>query len=103
MERNNLTIASASLRVTNNNVADRLYDMGVDIKFGANGIDTLDGGNATARNGQMVASFNSYSDGNTNFTFYVPASEQPEALAAINAFIEEAKAFAEEKFSLNTL
>lgn len=98
-----LKIESATLRVTNIAHADREYDMAVTIGFNENGITQIESGNANWRNGQMVASFNSYSDGNTNFTFFVPASEQTEALAAINSFIESAKAFATEKFSFNNL
>lgn len=99
----NLKIESATLRVTNSNIAEREYDMAVTIGFNENGITQIESGSANKRNGQMVASFNSYSDGNTNFTFYVPASEQTEALAAINAFVESAKAFATEKFSFSNL
>lgn len=99
----NLLIESATLRVTNSSHADREYDMAVTIGFNKKGITQIDSGYANKKNGQMVATFNSPSDGNTNFTFYVPASEQAEALAAINSFVEAAKAFASEKFSFNNL
>ena len=99
MENSKFQIESMTLRVNNSKDADRAYDINVGISRQGNGSTVIENGSAS-KNGTMAASFNSYGDGNHNFTFYCSASEQPAALAAINEFIEGAKAFAASKISI---
>ena len=99
MENSKFQIEGMTLRVNNSKDADRAYDINVGISRQGNGSTVIENGSAS-KNGTMAASFNSYGDGNRNFTFYCSASEQPAALAAINEFIEGAKAFAASKISI---
>lgn len=100
-----LTVESASLRVNNRNDENREYDIvcAVEIDNSGNLLRVTEG-NINSLSGQNVASFNVYDPyQGLSVTFRVPAAEQADALAAINAFIESAKALATEKFSSNIL
>lgn len=96
---NGLVLESASVRVNNSGMENREYEITASVKHNGKEVIEIESG-SISKNGKSVASFNSYGDGNCNFTFYVPAAEQPAALEAINAFIAEAKDFAVAKANL---
>lgn len=102
---NNLSIESASLRVNNRNVENREYDIVCSVELDNSGnLMRVQDGNISSLSGQNLASFSVYDlNQGLNVTFRVAAAEQAPALAAINAFIESAKAFATEKFSFSNL
>lgn len=87
METTNLKIESATLRVSNKSDENRAFDIAADVNVSHDKIGRIESG-TVSRDGQQLASFSRYND-NLSMSFYIPSTEQPAILDAVNSFIGE--------------
>lgn len=100
-----MKILNATFNVSNSDVENRDYTFNASVRTDAStGNIQVEGGMGYRADGMtQVVTFNTYGDSNTSMSFFVPTTEQAEVLAAVNGFINEAKALAAEKFAAATV